>query len=538
MSDVGGIRSHAQRLLAQRNNPIELLRLPIVFGSPLNVLEPGDSVTVDLALQKELNVYEPAANALWLVHQLRVEQHGPVRGRWSVDLSRRLPDRRERDFWSEDRETTTTGRNIVIGVASGLPQVAAVIPSQEVIVGRSITIDLSTYFTDPDADPLTFVAIVSDDTKASALINGDMLTITGVAAGSVGITVTASDRTASVAQLVTVEVVANRAPVLSTPIANITTQVIGTRRINLANHFTDTDGDTLSYSATSSHTDIATATVNGALLDIGVRAVGTSTITIVATDPGGLTVTVQVSLEVRERTVQPDPGGGGSQPQPPSGSGGAPYVANSFPTLNVDIGSDNFQGSTLSRFTDPGGLDLTITASSDNSDFTTSIDQDGTQDVRVAVSSSADDGDTATITVTATNSNGQSVSATFTARAVDDDDDSGGGTGGGRPDPTPSQPTGSLITSYNPNVPTYYARGSTSGLPSNAVLVLFWVHHTATGGARDAGRYNPPVNGSYSTVEIGVPPAGGYTTLALVWTLPGTDIFVAGNTLATETIRR
>ena len=74
------------------------------------------------------------------------------------------------------------------------PEVAQPLPAQTVLSGTaSEPLDLTPYFDDPDGDPLTYAAVSSNPEVASAGVAGDLLTLTGVAAGAVVVTVTARD---------------------------------------------------------------------------------------------------------------------------------------------------------------------------------------------------------------------------------------------------------------------------------------------------------------------------------------------------------
>ncbi len=79
---------------------------------------------------------------------------------------------------------------------------------------------------------------------------------------------------------------------------------------DLAPYFRDPDGDALSYVAESSSPGVATASVTGGRLSIAPQALGMATVTVTASDPGGLTATQQVQVTVepsrseRARTLQ------------------------------------------------------------------------------------------------------------------------------------------------------------------------------------------------------------------------------------------
>ena len=96
----------------------------------------------------------------------------------------------------------------------------------------------------------------------------------------------------------------NRAPEVSDPIPDAEVHVGETVDVDLSGHFSDPDGDDLSYAATSSDEGVATASASGASLTVAGVGQGTATVTVTATDPGGLSAeqsfTVTVSDSVRQ----------------------------------------------------------------------------------------------------------------------------------------------------------------------------------------------------------------------------------------------
>ena len=73
------------------------------------------------------------------------------------------------------------------------PTIANAIADQTIAVGDTYSVDLTTVFSDPDNDVLTFAAISGDIATATAAISNNTLTVTGVAVGSATITVSATD---------------------------------------------------------------------------------------------------------------------------------------------------------------------------------------------------------------------------------------------------------------------------------------------------------------------------------------------------------
>ncbi|MDE2761243.1 MAG: Ig-like domain-containing protein, partial [Gemmatimonadota bacterium] len=71
-----------------------------------------------------------------------------------------------------------------------------------------------------------------------------------------------------------------------------------TVKVALAGHFSDPDGDDLDYSASSSDPDVATVSVAGATLRVAGVAQDAATVTVTATDPGGLSAKQEFSVTV------------------------------------------------------------------------------------------------------------------------------------------------------------------------------------------------------------------------------------------------
>ena len=91
------------------------------------------------------------------------------------------------------------------------PMAVGTIAAVTVTAGEmSDAMDVSGYFSDADMDTLTYTASSDMEMYATAMVNGSMLTITGVAAGMATITVTATDMAGEMATqdiMVTVEAV-------------------------------------------------------------------------------------------------------------------------------------------------------------------------------------------------------------------------------------------------------------------------------------------------------------------------------------------
>ncbi len=99
----------------------------------------------------------------------------------------------------------------------------------------------------------------------------------------------------------------NRAPrgVGSIPDQTLTEDGSATT-VNVSAHFSDPDGDTLSYRATSSRTSVVRVSVSGSRVTLTPRDAGTATVTVTAADPDGLSATSRFTV-----TVNASGGGGG-----------------------------------------------------------------------------------------------------------------------------------------------------------------------------------------------------------------------------------
>lgn len=73
------------------------------------------------------------------------------------------------------------------------PQRAGMIPDQTIVTGQTTTLDVVSYFSDPDGGALTYTASSSAAAVVSVSVSGDTLTLEGIAEGTATVTVTATD---------------------------------------------------------------------------------------------------------------------------------------------------------------------------------------------------------------------------------------------------------------------------------------------------------------------------------------------------------
>ena len=96
---------------------------------------------------------------------------------------------------------------------------------------------------------------------------------------------------------------ANQAPSPTGSIAEQQIEAGKATTVDVAQYFSDPDGDTLTYAATSSNTHVAEVAMDGSILTITARNSGRADIQVTATDPENLTATHTFSASV----VRPEP---------------------------------------------------------------------------------------------------------------------------------------------------------------------------------------------------------------------------------------
>ena len=133
-------------------------------------------------------------------------------------------------------------------------------------------------------------------------------------------------------------------PIAMGRIPALTVEVGNTESVDPAGYFSDPDGDSLIYTATSSDPGVATVAVSGATVQVTAVAAGNATVTVTASDPGGLSADQTFAVTVPNR--------------PPVAVGRIPD-AETFVGESVEIALAGY-------FDDPDGDALTYAAASSN----------------------------------------------------------------------------------------------------------------------------------------------------------------------------
>ena len=183
------------------------------------------------------------------------------------------------------------------------PAACGSLPQVTVNVGE--TSNVTACFNDANGDVLSYTATSSNPGVATATISGASITVTAVAPGNTTVTVTAADPGGLQGQQSFAVMVPNRAPEPRGSLSDVTLPVGQTTTIQVAQYFSEPDGETLTYSAGTSDPAVAGVSIVGSTVTVAAQAKGTATVTIVASDPGGLSAIQSFLFTVPNREPMP-----------------------------------------------------------------------------------------------------------------------------------------------------------------------------------------------------------------------------------------
>ena len=217
---------------------------------------------------------------------------------------------------------------------------------------QATTIDLTAHFSDPDGDTLSYSVVSTDSRVTTASVSNSTLSLTPLAAGTTTVMIMVQDTeglTITHNVTVTVNPALNLAPVVVEAIAPLTlTAGTSATSIDMAAHFSDPNGDPLTYTAVSADTRVATVSVSNSTLKLTPLAEGTTTVLIMVRDTGGLTITRNFRV-----TVNPAPNT-------------APVAVSPVGPITLTVGEDVTTVNLSTYFSDPEGDPLSYTAVSTN----------------------------------------------------------------------------------------------------------------------------------------------------------------------------
>ncbi len=187
--------------------------------------------------------------------------------------------------------------------APAAPAACGSLPQVTVNVGE--TSSVTACFNDANGDVLNYTATSSNPGVATVNISGTSITVTAVAPGNTTVSVTASDPGGLQGQQSFAVMVPNRAPEPRGTLANVTVPVGQTTTIEVSQYFSEPDGETLTYSANASDPAVAGVSIAGSTVTVAAQAKGSATVSITASDPGGLSATQSFVFTVPNREPMP-----------------------------------------------------------------------------------------------------------------------------------------------------------------------------------------------------------------------------------------
>jgi len=293
----------------------------------------------------------------------------------------------------------TTQGQLTYAASNNKPPVVVAserIPKQTIALGQTKVIDLSKLFYDADGDTLTYAVVTTPVGIVTTKVNGNQLTIEGLAPGNTRIKVTADDgKLGRAMSSFEVEglLYTNSSPEVAQGLTNQTLVVNSPdSTFDISNVFTDADNDVLTFSAVSDNTAIATVSLNDTTLSVSPIDVGTATITLTASDGNGGTISTTFTVTVTAASANH-----------------APIVAKTIKNQRGIKNGLNWNVELQDVFTDEDQDVLTFSASSSNGAVASATSNGGT-----TLSLTPKEVGTSTITVTADDGNGGQASTSFT----------------------------------------------------------------------------------------------------------------------------
>ena len=199
--------------------------------------------------------------------------------------------------------SASQGIGVTVTRPNRAPTASGSIPAQSLNPGGTETLDVASYFSDPDGDALTYGATSSNAAVVSVSVSASTVTFAGVSEGTATVTVTATDP-GSLSARQTVRVTVQRANRAPAPVGTVPPQRLDagrTARLDMAGYFSDPDGDALRYDEETSDAGVVVASMSRSTLTIIGVAGGTARVTVTATDTGGLTATQTIEVAVTGR---------------------------------------------------------------------------------------------------------------------------------------------------------------------------------------------------------------------------------------------
>ena len=200
-----------------------------------------------------------------------------------------------------DAEGAQATQSFEVTVPNRPPLPVGTIPAQTVEVGEEASVELASFFADPDSDPLTYAVETTNAAVAAVSAAEGTVVVSAMAKGETVVTMTATDDEGLTATQSFAVTVPNRGPVAGDALPAQTIEVGEAAAIDVSSRFSDPDGDELSYAFKISNDAVATIESTGHLAVVRAVAKGETTVTVTATDTEAMAATLDFAVVVPNR---------------------------------------------------------------------------------------------------------------------------------------------------------------------------------------------------------------------------------------------
>ena len=156
-------------------------------------------------------------------------------------------------------------------------------------------------FKDPEGETLTITGVSSDEEIVGVQVFGTIYRVRGLSPGVATITLRAEDPDGGAVSVDVPVRVPNRPPLALGSIPGARMLIGGSARTAIGGYFVDPDRQPLTFSAASGDLAVVSAAIeDSTTLIVRGLALGEATVTVIATDPGELTASLDLHAEVLE----------------------------------------------------------------------------------------------------------------------------------------------------------------------------------------------------------------------------------------------
>nr|WP_228084941.1 S8 family serine peptidase [Mucilaginibacter sp. JRF] len=286
----------AVALTLRLNQPPVFVKLPV--GNQVSIKENRDTTIVLQATDPENDkiTYTLANAPAWLTTQVADSTFRLNLKPGYADAGSYIVDVKATDAY---QHATVYQLKIEV-INNNRPPVAVAAQSLQLRTGSVHRVKQAPWFSDADADPLSYSFVVSNNTLLQVTTAADEFAFNPLGAGATTALIVADDGQGGKDTLtVNVEIKNNTAPVISAQPGSLVINIAdGVKKVSLGQYFTDADGDSMRY--TTAINDSTTARVKIEQNDLAITPlkVGDASITITAADGAGGTVSAPLSLKV------------------------------------------------------------------------------------------------------------------------------------------------------------------------------------------------------------------------------------------------